>query len=364
MSTKASAKRLRFVVDPAVFGRPPVFLHDYVTPPNSLPQGWIRDESCHKSEYRNRKKISFAMWRQHAFAQRVKALSMACLSSTALVLFFVSGQSCSYMEVNPAPGRSLMTSSGKELPGVDMAHIGLTCDYLLLDNGTDEMMELSQHFFYLSLGIGGATAVLAWLLSLWIQPTKCSWITMAIMGSVAAVTQVPIFLMYESIPCTMDVTRQTCSLGQGAYFNIVSIAFWIAMTLWAQCIRPPQWEGDIEASRTPPKRERISIQEIVIHTDSVTMNEDENEWTGNTVKQTKGHQDVESGMPGNQERQSASMKRNRNETEIIAPIPEISYNDDDDISEMTSGQTERIATQRKTGKSASVILNDLDKISA
>jgi hypothetical protein len=306
------------------------------------------------------------MWSQNAFAQRVTALSMACLSSTAVVLFFLSGHSCSYMEVNPTLGRSLMTSSGKEMPGVDLAHIGLTCDSLLLDSGTDKMIELSQNFFYLSLGLGGATAVLAWLLSLWIPPTKCSWITMAIMGSVTAVMQVPIFLLYESIPCTMDVTRQTCSLGLGAYFNIVSIAFWIAMTLWAQCIRPPQWEGDKEASRTPPKRERFSIQEIVISsndTDSATMNEDGNEWAGNTVKQTKGHRDVESGMPGNQERQSASIKRNRKETETIAPIPEIALDADDDISEMTSGQTERRGTQRKTENSASVILNDLEKMS-
>lgn len=185
---------------------------------------------------------------------------------------------------------------------------------------------------------------------------------MAIMGSVTAVVQVPIFLIFESEPCTMDVTRQTCSLGLGAYFNIASIAFWVGMTLWAQCIRAPQWEMDHPRS-TAQKRERVNIREIVIpntDTESGSSNEDEHEWVGNTETKQKSRIDVESGVQG---KAAVSPRNSRSVKSIVSPVEEIDYDGVDDVSEMTSGITEWKAAE-PAGKSAATILNDLERMSA
>lgn len=250
---------------------------------------------------------------------RVKALSMACLSSAAVVLCFLSGSSCSFVEVRPGQDQFLVTSMGDEIENIEVSFMGLKCESILLDNGVDEMVSLGQHFFHMSLGIGIATAVLAWILSVCLPPTKCSWITMAIMGSATAVIQIPLFLMFESIPCTVHPSRQTCGMGPGSYFNVVSIVLWIIMTIWAQLILPPKWDGSPQDEK---KRESITIREIVIpfsETDTSTANDS----TGD-----KGR-DVEQGSP------SKANKRTSKPGEKNAPIPLVAYDEFDNISEMT-----------------------------
>ncbi|CAJ1961759.1 unnamed protein product [Cylindrotheca closterium] len=260
---------------------------------------------------------------------RVKALSMACLSSAAVTMCFLSGSSCSFVEVRPGEENYLVTSLGDEIENVDVAFMGLKCDSILLDNGTDDMVSLGQHFFHMSLGVGVATAVLAWILSVCLPPTKCSWITMAIMGSATAVIQIPLFLMFESIPCTVHPSRQTCSLGPGSYFNIASITLWIVMTIWAQLILPPKWDG----SSQEKTRDQITIREIVIpfsETDTSTANGDSNK-----------ERDVEQGSPKEAKQIAKSGDKN-------APISLVAYDEFDDISEMTPSVAPRERKEKKS----------------
>ena len=217
------------------------------------------------------------------------------------------------MEVRPGLDQPLITSIGDEIENIEVAFMGLKCESILLDNGSDDMIDLGQHFFHMSLGVGIATAVLAWILSVCLPPTKCSWITMAIMGSVTAVVQIPLFLMFESIPCTVHPSRQTCTLGPGSYFNVVSICLWIIMTIWAQCILPPKWDED--GRPTKDKRDPVTIQEIIIPSSSSTANES-----------NEKSRDVEQGSP----QQQATKAGDKN-----APISLVAYDEFDDISEMT-----------------------------
>ena len=152
---------------------------------------------------------------------------------------------------------------------------------------------------------------------------------MAIMGSVTAVVQIPLFLMFESIPCTVHPSRQTCSLGPGSYFNIISITLWVVMTVWAQCVLPPAWNEDGRV--TKEKRDPVSIREIVIpssETDTSTANE------------SNEKRDVEQGAPRQQD--AATKPEDKS-----APISLVAYDEFDDISEMTPS----VAGERQGKKS-------------
>eukprot|EP00980_Cylindrotheca_fusiformis_P019779 scaffold6929_cov99-Cylindrotheca_fusiformis.AAC.6 len=298
-----------------------------------------------------------------ALYQRLTALSVACISSTALIFFLLSGTSCSFLTVHPEPDHFLLTSSGIALHEVPLAQIGLTCNSLLLDSGLDEMISLSQNFFYLSAGVGGATTLVAWILSICIPPTRLTWLSMAIMGSVTAVLQVPLFLLFESKPCTIDANSQSCFFSMGAYFNAASIIFWVFMTLWAQCISPPNWEMGASEKR----RERITIQEIVIHhdTDSSNSNPDNEDWIFNNERKPATEMDVEYALPA-YTAVSTNSKRKKKTKRVISPLQEICFDAGDDISGITFQPTKKARIDDGTGSEDELdeILNDPEKISS
>lgn len=283
------------------------------------------------------------MWTQKLFSERVKALSMACLSSAAVVLCFLSGSSCSFVEVRPGQDLLLTTSIGDEIRNIEVAYISLKCDSNLLDNGPDDMVNLSQHFFHLSLGIGIATALLAWMLSVCLPPTKCSWITMAIMGSVAAVIQIPLFLVFESVPCTLHPSRQNCSFGSGSYLNFISIALWVTMTIWAQCILPPMW--DTHSYSEEKERDQITIREIVIPSSSVTDTSTANDEASKSSKSSNTKQrDIEEGAEQHPSIEAQTTMSSAGDK--FAPISLVAYEEFDSVSEMSSS----LAGERKRSK--------------
>jgi hypothetical protein len=195
----------------------------------------------------------------HAFAHRVTALSMACLASAGLILCSLSGFGCSFLVVNAKPDRSVMTPRGQEFLGQEMAFLGVQCDSPFFEE-TDRMWNLSQLFLLISLILGGLTTVLAWALGTFVPPNKQNWRAVSILAAVTAVMEVPIFLIFESEPCNMDINRQTCSMTLGSYFNMTSIALWVAMTLWTQFLRPPNWSREVDAWRSSG----IKVNEITI----------------------------------------------------------------------------------------------------
>jgi len=182
----------------------------------------------------------------HSFAHRLTALSMACLASAGLIFCALGGFSCSFVQVQAKPERTVMTYTGEEFD-TQIAFLGVQCqDTPFYDEG-DKLWNLSQLFFFISLAFGGITTLMAWALSCCIPPTERRWQAMSILAAVTAVMEVPIFLIFESDNCNFDVNRQTCKMAMGAYMNVLSVFIWVVMTIWSQCLNPPMWAEELEA---------------------------------------------------------------------------------------------------------------------
>lgn len=133
--------------------------------------------------------------------------------------------------------------------GPEVAYIGIHCDDSTFYDDSDRLWNLSQIFFYVSLACGGLTTLLGWTLGTCFPPTVWRWRGLSIMAAITAVVQVPMFLIFESDSCNYDISRQTCTLAAGAYLNIVSVALWVFMTIWTQCLKPPQWHEELDVWR-------------------------------------------------------------------------------------------------------------------
>lgn len=298
-----------------------------------------------------------------SFSLRAKALSIAILASAALTLCVLAGFNCTFLTVEAMPGKTIASSSGSFLYGLESVNAGLMCDSLVFDRseaeGGDEMKDLSVLFFNISVAFGAATTILAWTLGLVISPRKCSWYTMAILGSVTAVLQVPMFMISNTEPCLIDPARQKCSLGMGAYFNIASVLLWATMTLWAQFMDPPKWGEDEDGH----KRDPITITEIAIPTND-TMPSSSSSGSSNESKPKYKRQksknkmtresDIEVGLNGlinsNHTRQSSpSMQKKKSKQTKPAPLPLVVVDPDDDLSDMSScpGRSGRKASKNR-----------------
>lgn len=197
----------------------------------------------------------------HSFAHRVTALSMACLSSAGVIFCFLSGFSCHFLKIKALPDQTISTPSGLVFAGETTANCGIQCESPFYD-ASDRMWNLSRVFLYIALALGCMTTLLAWSLGTCVTPTNTNWRLMYILAACTAVLEVPIFLMFESEPCNMDVSRQTCSLGLAGYFGIVSIALFVFMTLWTQCLNPPDWRKEETAWRNEDRD--VKVCEITI----------------------------------------------------------------------------------------------------
>jgi hypothetical protein len=196
----------------------------------------------------------------HSCALRLTALSMAFLASAAFIFCALAGFSCKFVQINAEPGRYVLPAGDEESifesNDQEVAYIGVQCDDSSFYEDSDHLWNLSQIFFYISLAFGGLTTLLAWTLGLCLPPTVSRWRVLSILAAITAVVQVPIFLIFESDSCNYDISRQTCALSTGAYLNIVSVGLWVLMTIWTQCLKPPQWHEELDAWRTTSRFNR------------------------------------------------------------------------------------------------------------
>ncbi|KAL3904888.1 MAG: hypothetical protein SGILL_009896, partial [Bacillariaceae sp.] len=145
------------------------------------------------------------------------------------------------------PDRNLMNAEG-EIFDAQVGYFGVSCpEESPFYSESDRLWSLSQLFFYISLGLGGVTTLFAWALTFCVPPTGCRWRSLSVFAAITAVMEVPIFLLFESDTCNLDVNRQTCKLAMGAYMNMLSVILWAVMTIWIQCLNTPQWAEEINA---------------------------------------------------------------------------------------------------------------------
>lgn len=200
----------------------------------------------------------------HAKAHRATVISIAGMASAGFVLCLVGGVGCNFVQVTAEPDRLLMTPLGMELKNdsstIPEAYFGVQCMASPFYWEDDRMWRLSQIFLYIGLALGGITVVIVWTLSLFSPPTPKVWRSISIFGAGAAIFQIPIFLILESEACNMDVNRQTCRFTTGAFMNIVSVLFFISVTLWTQLVPPPDWSEELNSWR----RQSVDVEDRIL----------------------------------------------------------------------------------------------------
>lgn len=105
-------------------------------------------------------------------------------------------------------------------------------------------------FAILSLSCGSLTTLLSWLISTVLPPTDVNWKVTSILSAVTAVLQVPVFLLFESDPCSDYGSNHECTVSAGCYLLICSTVCWVSVTVLTQCVDPPLWAVELDAWRT------------------------------------------------------------------------------------------------------------------
>ena len=184
------------------------------------------------------------------FNHRVPALSTAIIASAALTLAILAGLSCEFLNIDADPDNVLIDPEGIQTSETSTS-IGLLCENEdeIYDMEDDRMWFLSWLFLLIALGLGGFTCLLAWAVSTFLPPTEFNWRLLSFCASITAVIQVPIFLIFESEPCSEYKENQSCSLGLGSYYLMASVVFYVAVTLATQLLDPPEWAMELSAWR-------------------------------------------------------------------------------------------------------------------
>jgi hypothetical protein len=187
-------------------------------------------------------------------------VSTACISTAALALAALSGTTCEFLEINANPEMLLLYGNDIELTA-ESATIGVLCKNVFYEGGGDQMWELSRIFLMISLSLGSMATALAWAVSTFLPPTNTNWRLLSFLSSLSAVLQVPIFLLFESKPCSQYKELQSCTLAVGSYFLIGSTMVWVAVTLCTQLLDPPLWAIELSAWRVQKEGQRQRITE-------------------------------------------------------------------------------------------------------
>lgn len=112
------------------------------------------------------------------------------------------------------------------------------------------MWKTGRVFAILSLSCGSLTTLLSWLISTVLPPTDVNWKVTSILSAVTAVLQVPVFLLFESNPCSDYGSNHECTVSTGCYLLICSTVCWVSVTVLTQCVDPPLWAVELDAWRT------------------------------------------------------------------------------------------------------------------
>lgn len=215
----------------------------------------------------------FAMGNIHVFNHRFPALAASLFSSMSLIFLWIAGTSCYFLNVNANPGRFIENTNASYQEGVTSASFGVFCDSDYFSREGDSMWKTSEAFLYVSLVVGSMTTALAWILTYGIPPTDRTWKTLSIMSALTAVLNIPIFLLLESEPCTIDLTRQQCSLSFASYILMAGAVCSIVVTILTQSVDPPRWGIELDAWKVCRRNNEVSTERMSLSRDIVMSDE-------------------------------------------------------------------------------------------
>jgi hypothetical protein len=202
------------------------------------------------------------MFNVHVFHHRFPALATAVFASLALAFVAIAGTTCSFLNVVANDGRFVEFTTGVEQEAITSSSFGVLCETYYFDSDGDTMWNISKAFLYVSLALGGLAMALAWIVTWCIPPTNRSWRILSVISALTAVLNIPVFLLFESEPCTLDNSRQKCTLSFGSFLLMSGTVSSIAVVLLTQCIDPPRWGSELDAWKVE-KRERGEARGVV-----------------------------------------------------------------------------------------------------
>lgn len=191
------------------------------------------------------------MGNTHAFYYRLPAMFAASFATCALGLLAISGSICEFLEVKANEGKLLYISDGEERPTETKAFLGVICVSPLYEDvlNSDLMFMLSRVCLFVGIAMGSFTCVLSWALSSFISPTEANWKLLSVFAAISAVLQMPVFLIFETDPCTAYGSEQSCGIATGSFYLVLSTIFWIVVTVATQFLDPPRWADELSAWR-------------------------------------------------------------------------------------------------------------------
>ena len=208
------------------------------------------------------------------FWQRMPALSAAIMSTLALSFSLWGGMTCDFIRVVSFPyaltiirdyvddvnaGQNMPSSSGvldeSIYENVYFHSIGVYCYSELYD--IDAMWKVSRIFLGLSYTTGFATIFIGWAISFAVPPNGRNWKCLSLISASTAVLQIPVFLLFDSNPCTID-TNHTCQIRLGSFLLVCSSVLYVAITILTEWFDPPRWAFEANAWKVEHNRDRSS----------------------------------------------------------------------------------------------------------
>ena len=78
---------------------------------------------------------------------------------------------------------------------------GVLCEHHIFPQEGDTMWELGRIFLIVGLSLGSLTAALSWSVASLLTPTNTNWNGISVLAAATAVAQVPLFVLFEAVPC-------------------------------------------------------------------------------------------------------------------------------------------------------------------
>jgi len=195
------------------------------------------------------------MGNTQVFCHRIPAISSLCFASCGFLFAVLGGSGCNFLDVHDssaAHGTFISDVHTDDLiphillpPSIG---IGPICTSPYYSHQKSGMWNASQTFFISSLITGAIVCITFFAITFIIAPSDRSWKFASVMSAISAVLQVPIFLLLESRPCTMD-ENHSCKLSSGALLLICSIISYVFATITTQCTDTPLWAVEMNAWR-------------------------------------------------------------------------------------------------------------------
>ena len=158
----------------------------------------------------------------------------ALFAFAAMGQLLASGLSCTFVEVNAKDDDILVILETSAQEAVGSSSMGVLCDGDFYDLDGDPMWIYSRAFFFVASCFGGIATFAALLAAFFVRPTRPVWLALSGSAALTSILQLPMFLMFETEPCSDFTEDQDCSQSIGSFLLISSTACWVgvAITAW------------------------------------------------------------------------------------------------------------------------------------